>query len=161
MSLAVGTLSSAVRHAHVPTAAAVPVVAADLVMRWKTQCKVGPLSLLRQLHRQRVRVILRRRHGLRGWCEGLVQLYDRHLNLLLGEATEHVAAFANAEDNEPAWRWVQRTASQLFVRGDCIVSVCSAANLPECGLGAGADYALLQRAANASNGLRERLVSDS
>ena len=125
--------------------------AASLVQLWNGQCKCGPLRLLRDLHRQRVRVVVRRRRGLRGWCEGLLQLYDRHFNLVLADAVEHTAAFGLVESDaagvDEAWRWVRRTAAQLLVRGECVVSVCSAVGPPETGLHAPAQHALLQRAA--------------
>jgi small nuclear ribonucleoprotein (snRNP)-like protein len=140
------------RHAAArPAATPVAAPAASLVQLWNGQCKCGPLRLLRDLHRQRVRVVVRRRRGLRGWCEGLLQLYDRHFNLVLADAVEHTAAFGLVESDaagvDEAWRWVRRTAAQLLVRGECVVSVCSAVGPPETGLHAPAQHALLQRAA--------------
>ena len=85
------------------------------------------------------------------WCEGLLQLYDRHFNLVLADAVEHTAAFGLVESDaagvDEAWRWVRRTAAQILVRGECVVSVCSAVGPPETGLHAPAQHALLQRAA--------------
>lgn len=54
------------------------------------EAEPGPFSLLQQCrsHKQRVRVTLRHCAGVRGVCEGVVIVYDRHLNIVLGQVVE-------------------------------------------------------------------------
>jgi small nuclear ribonucleoprotein (snRNP)-like protein len=44
----------------------------------------GPLSVLRRavMEKERMRVVLRRHNGLRGHCEGLITMFDKHFNLV-------------------------------------------------------------------------------
>lgn len=60
-----------------------------------SECEPGPFSLLQKcrLHGQRVRVTVRHCAGVRGVCEGVVIVYDRHLNIVLGRVTEWCTPF--------------------------------------------------------------------
>ena len=89
-----------------------------LTVQWTAQFAEGPLSLLGRLQRQRVRVVTRHERGVRGWCEGTLLLFDRQLDLLLADVTEHFVSPADGQ-------WQQRTAEQLLLRGDGVVSVCA------------------------------------
>lgn len=62
--------------------------AVPLIKQWGASFREGPLSMLRSLHHRTVRVVIRRQHGLRAVCEGQLQLFDRHLNLLLVNGSE-------------------------------------------------------------------------
>ena len=61
-----------------------------LSAQWSQSFQEGPLSMLKKLNRQkqRVRVVVRRQFGVRSVCEGQLQLFDRHLNLVLSRVTE-------------------------------------------------------------------------
>lgn len=80
-----------------------------LIVQWRDSFKDGPISLLRRLHHRPVRVVVRRQYGVRGWCEGQLQLFDRHMNLVLLEVTEHFVLPAE-EDGCEHDGWQQRCA---------------------------------------------------
>ena len=80
-----------------PSAAGQQPKAKPLLAQWRESFVEGPLCLLRKLHHRPVRVLVRRQFGLRGWCEGQLQLFDRHMNLVLLEAVEHFVQADAAE----------------------------------------------------------------
>ena len=101
----------------------------------------GPLGHLWTLRRQLVRVVVHRGVGLRGWVEGRLQVYDKHLNMVLREATEtYVRASGACADA----RWRRRTVGQLLIRGSCVVSIGplleSSKGRPQQGTGARAAF---------------------
>lgn len=55
----------------------------------------GPFSLLQNCRRagRRVRVAIRHCTGVRGVCEGLLVVYDRHMNIVLRDVTEWCTPF--------------------------------------------------------------------
>lgn len=55
----------------------------------------GPFSMLQRCHSkgQQVRVTMRHCAGVRGLCEGLIIVYDKHLNMVLGQVTEWCTPF--------------------------------------------------------------------
>eukprot|EP00967_Tisochrysis_lutea_P137236 scaffold245959_cov32-Tisochrysis_lutea.AAC.1 len=109
----------------------------------------GPLgeSGLARWRSRRVRVVVRRQFGLRGWYEGELRTYDRHWNMLLTNVAEHavvvdqIAASTEGLDaaiksgrpsqasprrDSDSPRWLKQSIPQLLLRGDCVVSVCDA-----------------------------------
>jgi small nuclear ribonucleoprotein (snRNP)-like protein len=108
----------------------------------------GPLAfLLRSFElRSHVCVVMRRSMGLRGRVVGVLSAFDRHLNVVLSNATIYDAADdrvdAVSEDDDvkvdedlfatqphtsaPTARGppVPRFVKQLFVRGDNVVAIC-------------------------------------
>eukprot|EP00316_Scyphosphaera_apsteinii_P001900 CAMPEP_0119330416 /NCGR_PEP_ID=MMETSP1333-20130426/78216_1 /TAXON_ID=418940 /ORGANISM="Scyphosphaera apsteinii, Strain RCC1455" /LENGTH=289 /DNA_ID=CAMNT_0007339801 /DNA_START=276 /DNA_END=1145 /DNA_ORIENTATION=- len=104
-----------------------------LSQQWSQSFQDGPLGLLSKWKRKRVRVLVRRQHGLRGWYEGQLQLFDRHWNMLLLEVTEHAVDLQpdvlelplRSEQNLALSAcWKQQHVNQLLLRGDSVVSVC-------------------------------------
>jgi small nuclear ribonucleoprotein (snRNP)-like protein len=59
-----------------------------LSAQWRASFEDGPLSVLKALRRQRVRVVVRRQFGLRGVVEGQLEVFDRHWNLVLTQVVE-------------------------------------------------------------------------
>ena len=105
----------------------------------------GVLAVLWALRKQHVRVLVHRGDGLRGIVEGRLQVYDKHLNLVLRNATEHflhctVAASTGVASSSSSGggsgangapgssaataSWRRRSVAQLLIRGDGVVSVC-------------------------------------
>eukprot|EP00965_Chrysotila_dentata_P108603 3587319-Pleurochrysis_carterae.AAC.1 len=107
--------SASTEHAA-STSLALPAAASksqSLSGQWATSFTEGPLHGLRALQRQRVRVLVRRQHGLRGWYEGQLQLMDRHWNLLLKGVTEHVVCIDRSADIDSSQaEWEKRHIGQ-------------------------------------------------
>eukprot|EP00761_Pharyngomonas_kirbyi_P005799 gb/GECH01005805.1/.p1 GENE.gb/GECH01005805.1/~~gb/GECH01005805.1/.p1 ORF type:complete len:198 (+),score=40.51 gb/GECH01005805.1/:1-594(+) len=50
----------------------------------------GPISLIRECYidQSRIKVVIRRKHGIRGTCEGIIVAFDKHMNLILKDVKE-------------------------------------------------------------------------
>jgi small nuclear ribonucleoprotein (snRNP)-like protein len=105
-----------------------------LIDLWRRNCSDGPMSLLRSLAHQRVRVVVNGNDGLRGWMEGKLELADPQLNLVLRNVTEHYMHCeserrvdgSGEEGGGTTWR--SRSVGQILLRGDSVVSVCALAS---------------------------------
>ena len=75
----------------------------SLTTQWSHSFREGPTSLLRRLQNRAVRVVVRRQHGLRAVCEGKLKLFDRHLNLVLGSASEEAVLQRSRSPEEARW----------------------------------------------------------
>jgi small nuclear ribonucleoprotein (snRNP)-like protein len=89
--------------------------------------KEGPLALLKKLfaERHRVRIVLRRTHGIRGHCDGLLLAFDKHCNMVLLDVDE-----TYREQGDHHGRVRQRHLKQVFVRGEHVVLVGTAPRAP-------------------------------
>ncbi|KAL1524259.1 hypothetical protein AB1Y20_019162 [Prymnesium parvum] len=110
----------------------------SLAHQWANSFKEGPLSMLRALQRQHVRVVVRRQHGVRSVCEGRLALFDRHLNLVLLRVTESAVIQPEPirQDESTPWPeaiWERRSIGQLLIRGDCVVCISAALKAPQPG----------------------------
>jgi small nuclear ribonucleoprotein (snRNP)-like protein len=74
----------------------------------------GPMAFLLAAFERRacVCVVMRRTHAARGRVDGLLAAFDRHLNLVLQNATIR-------DEGAPP-----RNVRLLFIRGDNVVAVC-------------------------------------
>ena len=131
-----------------PAASSSALTKKRLAARNYDELSQGPLKLMWTLRRKLVRVVVHRGAGLRAILEGRLQLYDKNLNMVLREVTEHyvhapagcggssVDAAASGGSSSAGnggcssgdgaaiqARWRLRTADQLLVRGACVVSV--------------------------------------
>ena len=108
---------------------------ANLFDQWKRVCDTGPLSLLRKLRHRRVRIVALRPHGAIGWIEGRLELFDRHLNLVVRHVTERYlessegdaeAQGGGRQDTRqpPRSGWQRRSSPLVLLRGESVVSVC-------------------------------------
>jgi small nuclear ribonucleoprotein (snRNP)-like protein len=95
------------------------------VLNWM-ESAVGPCSLLVKLMQCKVKVMVRRRkhvpivgEGQFALVRGILRLFDRHLNLVLDQASEHVSGQLN---DRPVSR--ERSLGQVLLRGDQVVWVC-------------------------------------
>ncbi len=70
----------------------------SLSAQWRASFADGPLRQLREMRRQRVRVVVRRQYGLRGCVEGKLELFDRHWNMVLTRARERWVQLEWADD---------------------------------------------------------------
>jgi small nuclear ribonucleoprotein (snRNP)-like protein len=102
----------------------------------------GPLAFLLNCFERRshVCIVLRRSQGLRGRVVGVLEAFDRHLNVVLGRASiqDSVNGMENGDqkvecqsamltrEEEPWMPEPQppRYVRQLFVRGDNVVAIC-------------------------------------
>jgi len=129
---AVDASSTASKGSPSNTSASMPDRKLLLAAQWACSFAEGPVGMLRALKRQRVRVVIRRQFGLRSLCEGELQLFDRHFNLVLLHATESAVMLqpphSSSTDGEswPHAMWERRAIGQILVRGDCVVSVSAA-----------------------------------
>jgi small nuclear ribonucleoprotein (snRNP)-like protein len=113
-------------------------------------CDVGPLSVLFNLQRQRVRVLIRYVNAIRGTVTGTLVAFDKHMNMILRDAEEVYTP--RPVDEEPksnveneldrrrralqecngksmsSWCVRRRNMKQLLVRGDSVVLVYKAEN---------------------------------
>lgn len=153
--LPIGTSQGAASHGAATSSAAlssaVPSASRQRAQTFSQQLKDSfpdaSLGILRKWKHQRVRVLIRRKHGLRGWYEGRLQLFDKHWNMLLLEVTEHSVEIRSdfwphlrvdalepplnaAEGLESLACWKQQHIKQLFLSGDSIISLCP---LPQLG----------------------------
>ena len=73
---------------------------------------------------------------MRSVCEGDLELFDRHWNLVLRKATESAvvqplpALRPATGELWPRAKWEHRHMGQMLVRGDCVVSVSAAPRKP-------------------------------
>ncbi|KAJ1447621.1 hypothetical protein M885DRAFT_185556 [Pelagophyceae sp. CCMP2097] len=81
----------------------------------------GPFSVLwRALSdRAAVSVVVRRARTVRGRCVGLLKAFDKHMNLVLIDATETFTPPRRTGTARPVTRHLQ----QMFIRGDAVVLV--------------------------------------
>jgi small nuclear ribonucleoprotein (snRNP)-like protein len=115
-------------------------------MHRKFGANSGPLAFLLRCFelRSHVCVVMRRSTGLRGRVVGVLAAFDRHLNVVLSNATIYDAADirvdAVSEDDDvkvdedliaiqphtsaPTGPPVPRFVKRLFVRGDNVVAIC-------------------------------------
>lgn len=73
----------------------VPEAKKSLAQQWAESFRgEGPLGEagLGRWRWRRVRVVVRRQYGVRGWYEGALATYDRHWNMLLTDVTEQTVA---------------------------------------------------------------------
>eukprot|EP00966_Prymnesium_polylepis_P195589 4533777-Prymnesium_polylepis.1 len=114
----------------------------SLAHQWAHSFDDGPLNLLKRLANTRinrgrqVRVVVRRQFGVRSICQGELQLFDRHLNLVLLHATESAVVQPQGPRPAPGGRWPRaqwerRAIGQLLVRGDCVVSISAPLRQPQ------------------------------
>ena len=105
---------------------------AKLADVWRRSCHDGASGMLRKLRQRRVRVIVSREDGVRGWMEGRLELYDAHLNLVLRDVREEFvelsqvdagATCASGSVGGAPCVWRSRRLAQLLLRGDSVVSV--------------------------------------
>lgn len=54
------------------------------------QDQKGPISLLQKFFREqtRVRIYVRKEHGIRGYVTGFIEVYDKHPNIVLSDCIE-------------------------------------------------------------------------
>lgn len=91
----------------------------------------APISLLKQfiVEKQRIRVVLRRRSGLRGSIDGFIRCFDRYYNLLLYDCDEEYLLNKQRSRSMIKGKFVNqyqvlhRHLVQVMVRGDNIVMV--------------------------------------
>jgi small nuclear ribonucleoprotein (snRNP)-like protein len=120
---------------------------------WHQSLAAGPLDALSALRRKRVRVVVHRNTGVRGWIDGRLTLFDKHLNMVLRDAAEHYVHIADSQvppqipPAQPVACWRTRRIPQLLVRGESVMSIGGApAKGLTIGLPAAAREALLGRA---------------
>ena len=85
---------------------------------------IGPLSVLYKTLRQRIVVITRNIHGIRGRLTGQLLGFDAHFNLFLKDAVEVVVVTDNSSSNnnhEGIPRKTKRQLRRILVRGDTVV----------------------------------------
>ena len=102
--------------------------------------KEGPLSLLAECYRtqQRVKVVTRHISGVRGWCTGRLQGFDKYINLVLKDVEEQYTVLVSAnrtivgKDGKEKLRQGRRQEhrkrklGQIFVLGSAVVTVSKA-----------------------------------
>jgi small nuclear ribonucleoprotein (snRNP)-like protein len=105
--------------------------------------KEGPLSLLLKWYQthERVRVVTRHQSGVRGWCTGSLQAFDKYMNLVLKNVQEEYTVLLNVEreivgkDGKTRVRrgrrqdHRKRTLGQIFILGSAIVMISKAEGL--------------------------------
>jgi small nuclear ribonucleoprotein (snRNP)-like protein len=93
-----------------------------------SRLKEGPLVALQHwyAHQQRVRVVTRHNHGIRGVAHGTLVAVDKHWNMVLKQVEEEYSVLIRMRRKE---RWVRkqekrrRLLKQAFLVGNTIVMV--------------------------------------
>ena len=94
----------------------------------------GPLSILKRcfLEQRRVKIWIRRINGIKGTCEGYLEAFDRHLNVVLSDVNEDFSMFDRYELVPSSGKRLRKKVilkprkryfKRIFVRGDNIAMV--------------------------------------
>lgn len=56
----------------------------------RMESATGPIALLKKfkMNRTRVKIYIRKEHGIRGFITGYIELFDKHFNILLSDCVE-------------------------------------------------------------------------
>ena len=99
----------------------------SLPQRLSQKYSKGPLSMLKRCMESnvRVKVWVRRFAGCKGTVEGFLLAFDKHMNLVLGDAEENFVVCVGYRDNGdgPILRPRQRFFPQVFLRGDNVMII--------------------------------------
>jgi small nuclear ribonucleoprotein (snRNP)-like protein len=94
----------------------------------------GPLSILKRcfLEQRRVKLWIRRLNGIKGTCEGYLEAFDRHFNVVLSDVNEDFLMFDKYELVPSSGKRLRKKAvlkarkryfKRIFIRGDNVAMV--------------------------------------
>ena len=96
--------------------------------------KSGPLSIMKRcfMEQRKVKIYIRRLNGIKGTCEGYLEAFDRHFNVVLSDVNEDFLMFDKYElvpssGKRPRKKVIltprKRYFKRLFIRGDNVIMI--------------------------------------